>query len=87
MRLPWIPVTVRTPAEKTVVIVGQSNAGRHRTFAGWLDNGVWQCFFPEHPNEIVVMHDVTPDSGFVADMGDLRDGDFWRPLPSGATAE
>ena len=77
----WISVAEKTPASKTVVIVGQSNAGRYRNFAGWLDDGAWRCFYPQHPNEIVVMHDATQDSGFVADIGDLRVEDFWMPVP------
>ena len=81
MTAPWMPVVDQTPAEKTVVIVGQSAAGRYRIFAGWLDGGVWYCFYPKHPNEIVAMHDATQDSGFVASMGDLRATDFWLSLP------
>ena len=81
MTTPWIPVVEQLPDNKTVVIVAQSILGRYRIFAGWLDDGVWRCFYPKHPNEIVSMHDSAGDSGFVATMGDLRAEDFWLSLP------
>jgi hypothetical protein len=49
----WIPVVEKLPAERTVVIVGQSNANGYRNFAGWLSKGVWYSFFPQHPNSLV----------------------------------
>jgi len=58
----WIPVVEKLPAERTIVIVGQSNAGGYRNFAGWLSNGVWYCFYPQHPNELVSKHGVTETS-------------------------
>jgi len=76
--VPWIPVVEQLPDSKTVVIVGQSAAGRCRIFSGWLDEGVWYTFFPKHPNEFFASNE---DSGFVAEMGDLRAEDFWLPLP------
>jgi hypothetical protein len=80
--IPWVPVVEQMPAEKTVVIVGQTTIdGGYRIFAGWLADGVWYCFHPKHPNALVEMHDATQDSGFVANMGDLRAGDFWLTLP------
>lgn len=71
----WVPVVEQLPEVKKTVIVGQSVFGLYRVFAGWLEDGSWRCFFPKHPN------DLRDDPGFVAEMGDLRAGDFWLSLP------
>jgi hypothetical protein len=67
MNIPWIPVAEKMPTERSVVIVCQEGPSGYRIFAGWLSNGVWYCFYPEHPNELVSRRGVTETIGAEAE--------------------